>query len=474
MITRFTGKAAWRVLCIVAVAALLLASCGPTPTPTATPRPPTATSAPPTATKGPPTATPAPPAATPVPPTATKPPPTATSVPPTATPAPQPVKLTLGVWGGAAQEAVYQSLIKSFKAKYPHIDVELVTAPDFLPYLQKIQTMMAGGTAPDVMDLGQEWYSAFAAKGAFLDLTPFIQADTTFKVDDYLPIAIQTLTIGGKLYGLPHDLGLDGLYYNKKLFDKAGLKYPDNTWTWSDLLAAAQKLTIRDAASGRVTQYGWTDSGQNMWPWIWQNGGTMFDVERAPTKCTMNSPAAVQAMQFYLDLSLKHKVAPTLAELQQTPFRDLFMSGRVAVIYDTAGAQMSFAAIKDFEWGITELAQGTQRAVNMTENGWAITAFTKRPQEAWLLAKYLAGPEAIGVLTKNSKTIPALKALTGDVPKPFVDSLAYSRPFFTSPKLLEMLSIFQAEYPAAAMGAKPVQATFDSMCAKIDAVLAQK
>ncbi len=464
MITHhFRGAAMVRLLCALAVLSLLLTACGATPTPTPVPVPPTATKA---------AATAVPATATPVPPTATKPP--ATAVPAVATPVAQAVKLTLGVWGGAVQEAIYQGLVKQFKTKYPNYDVELVTAPDFLPFLQKLQTLMAGGNAPDVIDLGNEWYAPFVSKGAFLDLTPFTRSDSDFKLDAFLPAALEPLKFSGKLYGLPHALGVDGLYFNKKLFDKAGVKYPDNTWTWADLLAAAQKLTIRDAASGRVTQYGWADSGQNMWPWIWQNGGSVFDVERNPTKCTLNQPAALEAMQYYVDLAVKHKVAPTVAELAQTPFRDLFMSGRVAMLYDTVGAQSSYTTIKDFEWGVTELAQGKQRAVVLTENGWAISAMTKRPNDAWLLAKFLAGADAVTAITKADKTMPGLKAVAGDTPKPFTDALAYARPFFTSPKLLEMLSVFQAEYPAAALGAKPMKDTLDSMCAKIDAILAQK
>jgi ABC-type glycerol-3-phosphate transport system substrate-binding protein len=117
---------------------------------------------------------------------------------------------------------------------------------------------------------------------------------------------------------------------------------------------------------------------------------------------------------------------------------------------------------------------GKQRAVVLTENGWAISAMTKKPKEAWLLAKFLSGPDGAAVLTKATKAIPALKSLPTDTPKPFLDAVAYARPFFTSPKLLEMLALFQAEYPAAAVGQKPLKDTLDSMCAKIDAVLAQK
>jgi len=452
---RTSGAWVMRLFCLLAILTLLVAGCraAPTPTPTKPPAPSASTAVPPT-----------PVLSTPVPPTPTR-------VPPTATVAP--VKLSLGVWGSPADLALYEQAVKQFKAKNPAIDVEIISTPDFLPFIQKLQTMLAAGNPPDVITLGNEWFPAFVSKGAFLELTPFLQADPEVKLDDYFPISIDILKYGGKLYALPKDMGVDGLFYNKKLFDKAGLKYPDNTWKWADLLAAAQKLTVRDA-SGRTVQYGWTDSGLNLWPWVWQNGATFFDVERNPTKCTITDPAAIEGLQFYYDLSLKHKVAPNIAELQQVPFRDLFMSGRVAMIYDTVGAQASYVNIKDFEWGVAEMAMGKQRAVGMTENGWAIVAMTKNPKQAWQLVKWLAGPEGATIFTKGSKTIPALKALTGDVQKPFLDGVAYARPIFTSPKLLEMLAVFQAEQPAMAMGQKSVKDTAEALCTKINAILAQK
>jgi multiple sugar transport system substrate-binding protein len=384
-----------------------------------------------------------------------------------------PVKLSLGAWGGTADIALYNQAIRQFKAANPDIDVELVSTPDFLSFVQKLQTMLAGGVPPDVITLGNEWIQTFAAKGVFVDLGPLIQADPEVKLDAYWPIAINTLTFGGKLYALPKDMGVDGLYYNKKLFDKAGVKYPDNNWLWADLLAAAQKLTVRDA-SGRTLQYGWADSGQNMWPWVWQNGGSFFDAERNPTKCTMTDPAVVEAMQFYFELSLKHKVAPNIAELQQVPFRDLFMSGRAAMVYDTVAAQASYGTIKDFEWGVSEMAIGRQRAVGMTENGWLIIALTKNLQPAWKLVKWLSSAQGAVIFTTGSGTLPALKAVASTARQPFLDGLAYARPLFTSPRMLELLSVFQAELPAMAMGQKPVKDVLESMTAKFNAILAQK
>jgi ABC-type glycerol-3-phosphate transport system substrate-binding protein len=156
------------------------------------------------------------------------------------------------------------------------------------------------------------------------------------------------------------------------------------------------------------------------------------------------------------------------------PFRDLFMSGRVAMVYDTVAAQASYATIKDFEWDVSEMAIGKNRAVGMTENGWLIIALTKNLQPAWKLVKWLSSAQGETIFTAGSGTLPALKAVTTTVKRPFLDGLAYARPLFTSPKMLEILSVFQAEQPAMAMGQKPVKDVLESLNAKINAILAQK
>jgi len=76
------------------------------------------------------------------------------------------------------------------------------------------------------------------------DLTPYIEK-TKFDLADYWPGALESTSFDGKVYGLPRDSGVEVLYYNKDDFDKAGLKYPTDDWTWDDLRKAAEALTLR-------------------------------------------------------------------------------------------------------------------------------------------------------------------------------------------------------------------------------------
>ena len=396
---------------------------------------------------------------------------------PTATVAPGKTLVQWSIWGGSQHLALYNQIVDLFEAEHPDIEVRLVTVASFTDYLTKLQTLLAAGTPPDVITLGNEWFPAFMSKGAFADLTPFIQGDTELRLDDYIPRTLEVLTHDGKLYALPTSFSVDALYYNIDAFDAAGIPYPDNTWTWATLLDAAQKLTIRDS-DGRVTQYGWTDSALNMWPWIWQNGGQVFDDERNPSQCTLTDPAVVEAVQFYYDLSLKYKVAPNVAELQQTPQRELFMSGKVAMSYDNCGAQVPFAEITDFKWDVAMLAMGKERVTPMAENGYALSATSQHPQEAWTLIKFLSGPTAVKILVDAGGSMPCLKALaeSGEVQvkQASLDSVPYSRPIFSAPQMLDMLAVFRNEQPLMAMGLKSVPDTLESMTDRFNEMLAAK
>jgi len=381
------------------------------------------------------------------------------------------------IWGGSEHQALYKKIIAMFEAEHPDIKVQMVTVAGFTDYLTKLQTLLAAGTPPDVITLGNEWFPAFLAKGAFQDLTPFVENDPDFTLDDYIPLTLEVLMRDGKLYGLPTSFSVDALYYNMDAFDEAGVPYPDETWTWQTLLDAAQKLTIRDD-KGRTIRYGWSDSGLNMWPWIWQNGGQVFDDERNPTRCTLTDPAVVEAVQFYYDLSLRYKVAPNVAELQQTPQREMFIAGRVAMIYDNVGAQVSLAKISDFRWDVAMLAKGKQRVTPMAENGYALSAASQHPEAAWTLIKFLSGPKAVRVIVEAGGALPCLKSLANsdefEIKQAFLDSVPYSRPIFSAPQMLDMLAVFRNEQPLMAMGLKPIPEALKSMNDQFNAMLGAK
>src|SRR5690349_19361105 len=140
-----------------------------------------------------------------------------------------------------------EATIAAFEAAHPDIKVNYETQA-FDAYFTKLQTSVAAGTAPDAFELNYENFVSYADKGALADLGPLISADTGFSTAIYNPTALAAFQQDGKQYGLVESFSNVVLFYNKDLFDKAGVAYPTADWTWKDELAAAQKLT--DPANG--------------------------------------------------------------------------------------------------------------------------------------------------------------------------------------------------------------------------------
>ncbi len=181
--------------------------------------------------------------------------------------------------------------IAAFEATHPDIKVEYETQA-FGDYFTKLQTVIAAGQAPDAFELNYENFVSFANKGALADLSPLIAGDSGFSTSIYNPTALAAFSQGGKQYGLVESFSNVVLFYNKDLFDKAGVAYPAADWTWKDELAAAEKLT--DAGAGV-----WGDFAPiQFWEFyktIAQNGGAMFNADK--TAVTLDLPQNVETLQ---------------------------------------------------------------------------------------------------------------------------------------------------------------------------------
>ena len=141
--------------------------------------------------------------------------------------------------------------------------------------------------------------------------------DSNFDPSIYLPGLLDPGKVDGKQYLLPKDYSPLAVYYNKKLFDAATVPYPKDGWTWDDLLATAQKLTMKDAA-GKVTQWGiqlpaaWTTGFEY---WVAAAGGSLISKDGKSFIGAMDSPEVARAVQFYADLYNKYQVAPQPADM---------------------------------------------------------------------------------------------------------------------------------------------------------------
>jgi len=402
-----------RLLAVAAAASLLVAACGGggTPTPT-TPIGPTS---------GPTTAP--------------------GSAEPSATPAggytgPE-VTISYSIWGDPAELKSQQAIVDAFHAANPKITVK-VEVSDWDPYFDKLQTGLAGGAAPDVFAMDGPLFPDYQSRGVLLDLKPYIDRDGY----DLTQLADQGVadftTADGGQYGLPRDLNTVVLYYNKTMFDAAGLAYPDEAWDWAKFVEVAKQLTKDENGDGTTDQWGFyteTTDMENFWSsLVWQSGGDLLNADKTAT--LLGTPEAAAGIQFLQDLIWKEKVMPDPALFAETG--DAFEQGKAAMeangswlvpTHTAAGAELGYA------FGIAPLPKGPAgRFTSVNPTGAVVYQGTKAPDAAWEFAKYLASPAAQEQLMKLKASLPISKeVLAGPYATSFegaqvlADSLAYAK-----------------------------------------------
>lgn len=178
---------------------------------------------------------------------------------------------------------------------------------------EKIIVQSKAGVGPDVFDYwGWSNFQAYVKSGIAYDLTDDLAKAGINYQRDVWPLAQPWTVYEGRVYGVPANVGTDGVWFHKDLFDKAGVPYPKDGWTTDQLVETAKKLTVRDA-SGRIVQYGMLVDTVGMFLHLLPSFGGDFWNENG-TQCTLDSPEALQALQYVYDLTYKHRVAPTPQE----------------------------------------------------------------------------------------------------------------------------------------------------------------
>jgi multiple sugar transport system substrate-binding protein len=303
---------------------------------------------------------------------------------------------------GEAHEKDLQAMIAAFEKQNPNIKIKYEMA-SFDDYFTKLQTRLAGGSAPDTFELNYENFVNYASKDALLALDDLLKADADFDPSEINQEAFKAFQYGGKQYGMVESFSNVVLYYNKKLFDEAGVDYPTADWTWEDELEAAKKLTNKEKGV-----YG-TYAPIQFWEFyktIAQNGGSIFNEDK--TVATVNSDENIEALQWMVDKINEHGVTPTDAEMSGQSDGDLFKAGKIAMLRTGIWMMGSFQDAP-FEWDIALEPGNSQKAHHFFANGLAVSKDTKHPEAAWKWLKFMsASEEAAKIRVASAWELPAV------------------------------------------------------------------
>ncbi len=320
------------------------------------------------------------------------------------------VTITWAMWGSPAEVATHQSVADAFMEENPDIAIEILAEP-WGDYFTKIQTLWASGDSsvvPDVLFLSP--IVNYASQGVLENLDPWIEA-SGYDTDDYWPSLLQYGMYEGSVYGLPRDIGLEVLYYNIDIFDEVGVPYPDDTWTWDDLAAVSELLTVVED-SGRVSRYALGMEGGKWLIWIMQKGGMALDDMRNPSRCALADPEAVEAVQFFKGMIDNNSFMPPANMSQAGGDAAVFQSGQVAMIIQNASRVSAFnAAGMNYDVSVIPIPADGHRASAAGGAAWVMSALSDNKDEAWEFLSWLQSTNGgQRIYTASGEILPALQS----------------------------------------------------------------
>jgi len=327
-----------------------------------------------------------------------------------------------------AESIVYINQIAAeFEAAHPNIHIKVEPVVSGVDYKNKLLAMVAANIAPDVARMGQADYRDFAIRNVILPLDGFVRQSPDVDLKTYYPNVVHYFSYQGALWVLPRAISSSGLvYYNKRLFQEAGLPDPDGTWTWDldrrpklgakDFFNCVERLT-KKSPTGQTTQFGYATS----WPSLWMqtllnsSGLSLWNDDDHPTQMTANQPDVVRVFMLASDTVNKFHWVPSNNDIStnNSNVHDEFVKGHVAMLQSGAWECKKLRTEMKDPWDVTVVPAFRNQPVRTLGEltGTAIFSSTQHPKEAWEFVKWMSGPHGMIPLAKAGLDQPAIRSL---------------------------------------------------------------
>ena len=331
--------------------------------------------------------------------------------------------ITVNIWDANQQKGIQEIADKWTKTSGVKVNVEVV---DWDNYWTLLEAGASGGTMPDVFWMHSNTAQMYMENDLLLDLTDYISKDSSIDLSKYYEGVKNLYTRNdGKVFALPKDHDTIALLYNKAIFDKYGVEYPTDAWTWDDMYEAAKKIT--EDSKGDV--YGMamnTSNNQDGWyNAIYCYGGKVVtDDHKGTTIGSAESKAGMEMIRKLLTVGAPQSV------VAETGTDSLFMSGKVGMI--TQGSWMINAFYtaeghNDYAWALLPYADLNKNGTCEKEErwsaynglGWAASAATSKPDECYSLISYFCSEEGQKLQAEKGVTMGGMIGISEDFANAF-------------------------------------------------------
>ncbi|MEJ3651591.1 sugar ABC transporter substrate-binding protein [Actinomycetes bacterium KLBMP 9759] len=281
------------------------------------------------------------------------------------------------------QVPAMQQVIDEFRKDHPDVEVTIQLTP-FVTYWTRLRTSITGGGAADVFWMNAPNIQKFARYGTLLPLGERLRAAGE-ALADHPQNLVELYRYGGEQYGIPKDFDTISLYYNRELFDAAGIGYPDETWTWQHVVDAAGAM--RDPARSVFGYAAPLDRQRALYPAIFQNDGWVLRDGRSG----FADDTTIGGLR-HLTNMIDKGFSPNAMAIADTNERSLMQSGKVAMM--TGLPNDANALYKDerarARTGIAVLPRGRRRATVIHGLANVVNARTPFPDACFEFVRFMA------------------------------------------------------------------------------------
>lgn len=377
---------------------------------------------------------------------------------------------------------VQKEFDKQFMQRHPDIVIKMENL-SWSNILEKYQTQAAAGTLPDVFYVHCSWAQQFIRQGMLTALDSFIERTPNFNFDDIYPVSLTPFWSKGKLYAIAYDAGPIALFYNKNMFDSAGLSYPDESWDLDVFLANAKKLTKDNNGDGKADQWGVSRGliGETYnAPVLAEFGAKLINEDE--TEMLLTTPEAIEAFTWWANLTLKHGVSPS--PVQSSAIVEPFAFGKVAMTFGGSWMLERWVRYGKFDADVAHVPAGPKgRFTTVAGSGYGIASTSKNKEAAWLyLSEYLSSEGVEFMWGRTGRGSPSRasawpsfeQAWEGKNVRVFREAMnnaMYMRPI--SPAAPQVNTIIEREIELMLLGKKSVVEALKTIKNDADAVLAE-
>lgn len=328
---------------------------------------------------------------------------------------------------------IIDGMAADFEKENPGIKVKPIYAGSYQDTITKALTALKGGEAPQLSVLLAVDMFTLIDEDAIVAFDDLVKTDADRAwLKSFYPGFLENSMTGGKTWGIPFQRSTVVMYWNKDLFKEAGLDPEKPPQNWAELVSMGQKLTKRDAA-GNVTTWGVQVPSSGFPYWLFQGFTTQNNailMNSAGNQTAFDKPEVIEALQYWVDLSTKHKIHPPgIVEWGTTP-KDFF-ERKAAMIWTTTGNLTNIRANAKFPFGVAMLP-ANKRPGSPTGGGNFFVFKKSTPEQrdaAVKFAKWMTAPKKAAewaIATGYVAVTPAawetaeMKKYLADFPAPLV------------------------------------------------------